>query len=579
MIRALQADDPRFKALTFGVGLNILLADRVDDEDDASLLVKQRRTRNGAGKSSVIDVVHFLLAGRPEGALKAEALEGWTFTGKFRGPLDSELEVDRSLANPNVVQRRSRERGGQLSTAALAQELGEHWFRLGEKQGPGGPSFRQMMPYFARRRRDGGYDHPVRSSRSQTPAASEVNLAHLFGLDAEIVRRLHVAKAALKQNDNARKVLRELDKAASGSTRADLEAQLSARIAAASLARDSLKAKIESFNVLPAFRELERELSRLHQEARDLSDADVLDQEVIELNSRALDAEQAVSPTNLEALFGEANMVFPDLVARRYDEVAQFHARLVENRREHLTSEIEAARQRIDSRVAVREGVEARRRSITASLRVSGPAEELLALRDELSAREAEVRNLEGRLAEARSLDERGEALERDIDEAIRALRADRRERSSIVNDASKTFSSISQRLYERPGELAISATDAGLKFLPSTPSDHSAGVMSMEIFCFDWTIATLCSRRGMGPGFLIHDSHLFEPVDGRQFGKALVLGAQLAEETGVQYIVTLNSDELHRAEIESGEALQSYVVEPRLSDAPNGGLFGLRFD
>ena len=296
MIRALHADDPRFKALAFGAGLNILLADRVDGEDDPSSLAKQRRTRNGAGKSSVIDLVHFLLAGRPEGALKAEALSGWAFTGEFRGPLGIALGVDRSLANSNVVQRRSKGKAGQLSTAALAQELGEDWFRLGEKQGPGGPSFRQLMPYFARRRRDGGYDHPVRSSRSQTPAASEVNLAHLFGLDAEIVRRLHVAKAALKQNDSARKVLRDLDKAASGTTRADLEAQLSARIAAASLARDSLRAKIESFNVLPAFRELERELSSLHQEARDLSDADVLDQEVIELNSRALGAEEPVAP-------------------------------------------------------------------------------------------------------------------------------------------------------------------------------------------------------------------------------------------------------------------------------------------
>ena len=46
-----------------------------------------------------------------------------------------------------------------------------------------------------------------------------------------------------------------------------------------------------------------------------------------------------------------------------------------------------------------------------------------------------------------------------------------------------------------------------------------------------------------------------------------------------VQYIVTLNSDELDRAETESGQSLQAYVIEPRLSDKPDGGLFGLRFD
>lgn len=578
MIREIRSDDARFKALTFRAGLNILLADRFDDEAVASSS-RDRRTRNGAGKSSFIDIVHFLLGGKAEGALTSTALSEWSFIGEFDGPMcGPPLGVHRSLLQPKVIRRRSVSEFHDTQ-ATFVQVMGQDWFKLPDATGAGGPSFRQLLAFFARRRRDGGYDHPTRTFRVQSAQSSEVNLAYLFGLDADIVRRLHAAKSALRQTDAARKVLRDLDKAAGGSLRTDLEAQLSARIAAASLARDALKKRIEAFNVLPAFRELELELSGLHQEARDLSDADVLDHEVIELNRRALGSEAEARSPDLAALFDEANVVFPDLVARRYAEVAQFHTRLVENRRDHLESEIAAAERRIAVRTAAREALEVRRREITTALRVSGPAEELLALRDELSSRDAEVRNLEGRLVEARSLDERADALHREMEEAGRALRADRRERAAIVDAASRTFSQISARLYEQPGELAISATETGLKFLPATPSDHSAGVMSMEIFCFDWTIATLCARRGMGPGFLIHDSHLFEPVDGRQFGKALALGAELAHETGVQYIVTLNSDELARAEAESGEVLQPFVVEPRLSDAPDGGLFGIRFD
>ena len=79
--------------------------------------------------------------------------------------------------------------------------------------------------------------------------------------------------------------------------------------------------------------------------------------------------------------------------------------------------------------------------------------------------------------------------------------------------------------------------------------------------------------------GFLIHDSHLFEPVDGRQFAKALRIAADFAKETKIQYIVTLNSDELARAETESGEIFREFVIDPVLSDAPDGGLFGFRFD
>jgi uncharacterized protein YydD (DUF2326 family) len=95
----------------------------------------------------------------------------------------------------------------------------------------------------------------------------------------------------------------------------------------------------------------------------------------------------------------------------------------------------------------------------------------------------------------------------------------------------------------------------------------------------FDLTIASLCKSRGLGPGFLMHDSHLFEPVDGRQFARALRIGAAFAEETSIQYIVTLNSDELARAQVEGDEDFSEFVLDTKLSDTPDGGLFGIRFD
>jgi uncharacterized protein YydD (DUF2326 family) len=196
-----------------------------------------------------------------------------------------------------------------------------------------------------------------------------------------------------------------------------------------------------------------------------------------------------------------------------------------------------------------------------------------------LSEKEAVVRALEARLAEARGLERQAEERQQELEDATRALRQDRRERTAIVDQASRTFSEISERLYESPGQLAISANEQGLKFLPTMPSSQSAGVMSMQIFCFDFTMASLCRSRGMGPGFLIHDSHLYEPVDGRQFARALRIGAEYASEIGIQYIVTLNSDELARAESEGDEDFRAFVLKPVLSDAPEGGLFGTRFD
>jgi uncharacterized protein YydD (DUF2326 family) len=578
MLYALRADHDGFKEFVFRKGLNIVLANR--SASDASADLKgPGRTRNGAGKSSIVDILHFLLGGKPEGALQAVELENWTFS------LDADVGRDRVSVNRKVNDNKTvrivdRSKDQKLSNAAWIQFLGEAWFDLKSPRLVGAATFRQLFSYFARRKRDGGYDDPVRTFRTQSNAVTETNLAVLFDLDAEIVRRFHQAKNLLKQNEVAQRALRDLDKrAALGDRRVDLEAQLSAEMAAAQLAHDKLLARIEAFNVLPAFRELETELAGLNQEARELSNRDVVDKEIITVSEAALFAEGASEMPDLAMLYREADLVFGDTVYRRYSEVSDFHSRLVENRRNHLDNEIRAANQRIERRQVRREELERRRRQIVNSLRTSGPAEELLRLRDELSSREADLRGMQVRLYEARRLDEQAESLQAEIEEAGRALRQDRRERSALIDQASRAFSEISERLYERPGQLVISASENGLRFIPSTPADKSAGVMSMEIFCFDLTLALLCNRRGVGPGFLVHDSHLFEPVDGRQFARALRIASKFCIENDLQYVVMLNSDELMRAELEGDEDFGEFILEPSLADISDGGLFGFRFD
>ena len=84
--------------------------------------------------------------------------------------------------------------------------------------------------------------------------------------------------------------------------------------------------------------------------------------------------------------------------------------------------------------------------------------------------------------------------------------------------------------------------------------------------------------KRGIGPGFLIHDSHLFDGVDGRQVISALKVGSETAEELGFQYLVTMNEDDAFKEKAE-GFDLRDYMLPVTLTDATeDGGLFGFRF-
>lgn len=57
MLRRLDADDPRFKGAVFTPGLNLVVADRLRGSAATD-------SRNSAGKSSLIELIHFLLGGR-----------------------------------------------------------------------------------------------------------------------------------------------------------------------------------------------------------------------------------------------------------------------------------------------------------------------------------------------------------------------------------------------------------------------------------------------------------------------------------------------------------------------------------
>jgi uncharacterized protein YydD (DUF2326 family) len=106
---------------------------------------------------------------------------------------------------------------------------------------------------------------------------------------------------------------------------------------------------------------------------------------------------------------------------------------------------------------------------------------------------------------------------------------------------------------------------------------DNSRGIHNMLIFCFDLALAVIAHRAARGPDFLVHDSHLYDGVDERQVARALGLAAEVMDTESMQYIVTMNTDDLNKA-ISEGFYADPFIIEPYLSDQPDGGLFGFRF-
>ena len=137
----------------------------------------------------------------------------------------------------------------------------------------------------------------------------------------------------------------------------------------------------------------------------------------------------------------------------------------------------------------------------------------------------------------------------------------------------------IANLYQDRFGRFMVEATENGPEFRISIEGDRGGGISNMEIFCFDLALFEVVSKRFGGPGFLIHDSHLFDGVDERQIARALMLGADVTAGKQLQYIVTMNSDIFDRLPLPDEIDRAKVVLSTRLSDeTETGGLFGFRF-
>ena len=592
MIHEIGSDNlASFKTLRFHEGLNVLLADKSEGAGD-------RQSRNGAGKTSFVELVHFLFGAdaRPDSIFRSDALDdcafyAWVSSGdsRFRvsrsGHASSriELEGDLDALSPELVQATdsrlllSHNSRTTIRSTDWRDLLGKLWFGLPvtDKAVRFTPRFRSLFSMAARRQQSGGFLRPEQHSERQQIWDQQAATSYLVGLDSTIPARFQELRAQEKIAKELRRTAMSGELGRYFGRAAELRTQLTVSEARA----NQLRAQLEQFRVVEHYAELEREASDITKQASDMSVDDVADQELVRELQAALDAESAPGTENLQSLYREAGVVLPDATRRRLAEVERFHATIVENRRSHLSAEIESAEARVAERYRRKERFDRRRAEIMRLLQSGGALEHYTDMREELGRIQGDCEALRQRLETAERLESTRTQLDMERNRLVERLRDDVRERDDIVKEAILRFEELSQSLYERAGSLTVSATRNGPSFDVHIEGERSRGITNMQIFCFDMMLTEMGMERGRWPGFLIHDSHLFDGVDERQVAKALQLGAERAERQGFQYIVTLNSDAVPQEGFRKGFDLYGHAIEPRLTDAEEtGGLFGLRF-
>jgi uncharacterized protein YydD (DUF2326 family) len=573
MIHRIYSSLDSFKSVDLKPGLNVLIAKKEAGATD-------KQTRNRAGKSSLIEIIHFLTgsdAGK-DSIFRSEALVNASFGMEF--DIGGErLRVERSGHQKSKIQiEDAKLLNGErtLSNTEWLEHLGENMFGLRQLQNPDGrvPTFRSLFAYYVRRQLSGAFTTPEKQANMQQVCDYQVNLLYLLGLDWRI--------ASDWQNVRDReKTLKELKKAAKDGAFGSLvgkSSDLRTQLTVAETKLTSLKSQVAEFRVLPQYAELEVEADQLTREINDHSNRNVIDIATIGDLERAMKTEAPPPLTDLKNIYAEAGIALPDLSIKRYDEVHAFHESVIRNRRNYLSEELDAAKQRVVAREEDKRRLDERRTIIMNLLQSHGALEQYSKLQGEAGRMEATVESIRQRFEAAEQLEGTKNELEIERNHLMLRLRRDFSEQGTRLSEAISAFEETSQRLYESAGSMNVEDTSNGPEFKFPMQGARSKGIKNMQIFCFDMMLMRLCTSRKLGPGFLIHDSHLFDGVDGRQLISALKVGAETAQELGFQYIVTMNEDDAFK-ESTAGFNLSDHVLSTMLTDATaDGGLFGFRF-
>lgn len=586
MIKRVFATHSKFRSPSFSVGLNLLVVDKAEDSTN-------KQTRNSAGKSSLIEIVHFIFGADIDKSsfFRNEHFADYFFNVEFEHDMYT-FVASRSASKSNKIYFNKRiDIGMQIdlelekdqesgmyycSISDWKKASGKYYFLIPEtdESAKYNPSFRAIFSYFVRRESSGGMLEPKKNARQQQPYDEQINLSFLLGLDWRLSSEFQV----LRDKEKALKELKSSLKQGYLGDMVESPANLRSKIAVLEGKIQDKQINLSTFTLLPEYRQYENELTNVNIQIKELIDKNTVDNELLKSLSDSIAEADSPTFTSLQQLYQETMDVFPDIVKKRFDEVEAFHSSVIRNRKLYLEAEISRLTGSLASRNATISRLTQRQTFIMNLLQTHGALEQYNKLNVDLLSKQAELEDLRKRLRTATDIEDAKPRL--DMERAALTLRLGQNieENSNRIGRAVQRFENISSTLFEKTGLLTVENTPNGIKIDVSKQGDKSKGIKSMQIYCFDMAMMSLLREQGQKIDFLIHDSHLFDAVDSRQVAHALVTGKALADQYNFQYIVTMNSDQIPYEYLPEGFDIDSLIVSPRLIDTDGGGLFGFRF-
>jgi uncharacterized protein YydD (DUF2326 family) len=548
MIEKIYSSLKTFNEIRLHAGLNILLADVTQKSTS-------KDSRNGLGKTTFIEIIHFLFGGScsKNSIFKLDKFINHYFIMDIRLE-NSKLTVKRRGLDSNFIWICCDEGskfesifGKQLTKLKVTDWtdfLGEYYFNLhtNDVRINENLKFRTIFPYFSRKAKDGGFLEASKYYKNQKVLSTQIGLSYLLGLDTKLAINHKLLEEKKKEITDLKKALKTeaYKKIVIDGINLDTE------ITILNDKAKTFKNELNTFQVHPKYREIEIEANDFAKQISDLSNKNFIDRQIIEELQSASRNEENIIDINLENLYKEVKIKLPQALVKTFSDSKAFHERLIKNRKNYLVSEMERYE------IIVREREEQiKKLSIEQSkkmeiLNTHGALEQYTLLQSNLNELVSKIEILKNQQILINSIRAEEAKLKIEEQKLIIEVTNSLEEHFKTKQKAILLVEEASKYLYNSAAQLNIGQTKNGRYDIGMVSRNQgSAGINSMLIYCFDIMLIQMSIFLDRKMDILIHDSALFDPVDERQIAEALRFGKEKSLEAGFQYIVTLNSDDL----------------------------------
>lgn len=580
-----------FLPIRFREGFNLVVADIQHPQD-------RKKSGHNLGKSFLIKVLDFaLLKGGVDKnhtfKKRADLFARFVFFLEIELPNGSFVTIRRSAAEPTKIAfKKHSERHQDFSN--LAEAEWEHWREAFNNAvalldsllalTPIKPfSYRKGLSYFLRTQQDYidvfqlskfgagqhrhwkpyvikvlGFDHNAVEAKYDADAACEAAVARVKELQLEIpiTPKDH---EKLKAQINIKR--NEVEQAVGALDRFDFQAQ---ETALARTVAEQTEADIAAIN--ESLYNARHDLATIRRQLADKIDFDVSD---------------------VQRVFGEARIAFPQQLARDYDDLVIFNRRILTERQAQLSEQAVTLEKQVSELEKAHAQLSAKRREMLAVLGGSDSLKKFKDLQRELDQDRADLSIMETReskLREVISAQQQAAAMREEVKRCTEAVRDMVSKSAPRYQAIQLTFARIIKEVLDREALLYVQPLENGgnlelrAEYSDSATqraTEEDGGTSFKQLLCIAFDLAVLISyAKEPFFHFVYHDGGL-ERLERKRKLALLEVIRQTCVNHGIQYILTALSEDLPDDDNDSGLLPRPEEIVLRLNDSGiKGRLF-----